>query len=448
MMPMGADARELRVRKLEAFHGQVDAKAVETAWPHLDSPDRFIRWAARIAIEAQPVEEWKAKALGETKPQASLTTLLALARLGGHDAQADLLSSLSKISLGSLNESQQLEKLRVLEVSISRQGKPSGDQAKAIVAELDPLYPGKTVELNRELAQVLLALDSPAAVAKTVKLLDAAPTQEEQLNYILALRTIKEGWTPELRRDYFGWWLKDHHDAKHPEYVTKWFEEAGRPYADGSSYNNFIAHLHDDAKKSLSADDQKLLADVIDAFTPGGKPAKGATRVRKVVKEWVMADIEPSLADVGHGRNFNRGKAAFEDAQCLACHKFGNEGGAVGPDLTAVSSRFARKDILESIILPSKVISEQYAATEGKTKAGEIFYGRLLQETDQFIVIQPNPLKPETTKINKSELALRRLSKVSTMPEALINTFSKDEILDMLAYMESGGRKEHPDFAK
>ena len=70
---------------------------------------------------------------------------------------------------------------------------------------------------------MLLALDAPDAVAKTVKLLEAAPTQEEQIDYVLALRTIKDGWTPELRRQYFSWWTKDHSkaDAKHPDYVLQ-----------------------------------------------------------------------------------------------------------------------------------------------------------------------------------------------------------------------------------
>ena len=317
--------RASRRHKLEAFHGRVVANAVETAWPQLDNPDRYIRYAARIAIEAQPVDEWKAKALTETKTEASLTALLALARLGGHGAQADLLKSLGRISTASLNEDQQLEKLRVLEVCISRDGKPSAEDAKAIIADLDPLYPAKTVFVNRELCQVLLGagryLD---AVAKTMKLLEAAPTQEEQLNYVLALRTIKDGWTPELRKTYFEWFTRDRKTTPgvHPEYVTQWFAEAGRPYADGSSYNNFLSHIHADAKSTLSPEELTALADTLKAFSPPPEPGKRKPpKARTLVKEWKMEDLEPSLAQVGHARNFAKGKAAFEEAQCLACHK-------------------------------------------------------------------------------------------------------------------------------
>ena len=61
----GKDAAELRKlrKRLEAFHGRRDPKAVEAAFKHLGHEDRFIRYAARIAIENQPVSEWETKVL-------------------------------------------------------------------------------------------------------------------------------------------------------------------------------------------------------------------------------------------------------------------------------------------------------------------------------------------------------------------------------------------------
>ena len=162
-----------------------------------------------------------------------------------------------------------------------------------------------------------------------------------------------------------------------------------------------------------------------------------------------MTDLLPALDAVGHARNFERGKQVFEDAQCLACHRFGNEGGSTGPDLTAVSSRFQRRDILESIIEPSKVISEQFAATTIRKTDGDVLEARILAETDDKLIVLPNALKPEEKlEIKKSEVKSRALSKISPMPEGLVNTFSKEEILDLMAYMESAGKREHPDFQK
>ena len=445
----GADQREIR-HSLEAFHGHQGPKAVDAAWKYLSSDDRYLRYAARIAVEAQPVEEWKQRALNESNTQASLTALLALARLGSNEDQPALFKSLARLPISALNEQQQLEKLRVVEVSIARHGKPDSAAAASLASELNAQYPAQSFPLNRELCQVLLALDPAVAVPKTVGLLNAAPTQEEQLAYILYLRTIKTGWTPDLRRQYFAWWAKDHSLAQHPADVLKWFDEAGRPYGDGASFNGFVSHLHEDAEETLTPDERKSLADVLAAYVPKIRKNKGKKVTDlKFVKEWKMDDLEKDLPQVSHGRNFERGQAMFEQgAQCIACHRFGNEGGSVGPDLTAVSSRFTRRDVLESIVLPSKVISEQYANTVVRFKSGGGVVGRIVEESADKVIVQPSMLSPEKVTVSTSDIASREVSKTSPMPEGLLNSLTKTDILDLLAYIESAGRKDNPDFKK
>ncbi len=103
----GGGARDLR-RKLESFNVQADPAAVEFAWPHLDSPDCFIRYAARLAIERNPVSQWQAKALEEKRPQAAFTALLALARLGDADVQPAVLKALTSSPFTRLPEEQTL----------------------------------------------------------------------------------------------------------------------------------------------------------------------------------------------------------------------------------------------------------------------------------------------------------------------------------------------------
>src|SRR5206468_9851733 len=103
-----AKARELR-HSLEAFHGKRDPAAVGFAWPHLNSEDRWIRYAARIAIESQPVEQWQQRALAERSVNGSLTALLALARCADKSLQKELLERLEKLFPGQLNEAQKLE---------------------------------------------------------------------------------------------------------------------------------------------------------------------------------------------------------------------------------------------------------------------------------------------------------------------------------------------------
>ena len=413
------------------------------AWPHLSSPDRSIRYAARLAIERNPVTEWQSKALAEKQPDAAFTALLALARLGGADTQPAIIKALAAFPAAKLSEEQLFNKIRVIQVSIARQGVPTGEVASKIISDLDPLFPAKTESLNRELCQILLAINAPHAVLKTVNLIKAGKTQEEQMAYAVALRNIKTGWTQDLRREYLTWWNAGR-SKDHPEHVVQWFKDAGINFNNGSSFNGFIKHGLDEAKAGLTPAELAAMGD-LNAPAPA---AKAPAEPRKFVKEYTTADLLPALAKVGKGRNFAKGKEAFEAAQCALCHRYGDQGGAVAPDLTAVSTRFKRQDILESITEPSKVVSEQYTNTILKLADGNVVAGRIMEETADKVVVAPNPFDHGTTSVKKSDIKDRELSKFSIMPAGLLNTFSEEEILDLLAYLESMGDPKHPNFSK
>jgi putative heme-binding domain-containing protein len=440
-----AKGRELR-HKLETFQGKRDPKAVKFAWPHLDSDDRFIRYAARIAVESQPVSEWQSRALSETRTNAGLTALLALARCGGKDAQTPLLQALAKFPLDGLSESQKLAKLRVIELSFIRQGHPSEEMAKFATDKLDQHYPSNDEWQNRELSELLIYLRAPDVVEKTLKLLDAAPTQEEQIHYITHLRKLTNDWTLEQHEHYFNWF--DHRDTRtnHPPQLLKWFTDADRDYADGSSFPKYLAELRKDAVDSLTDDERTNLASVLAEKKP--ETAKTPAAIRKFVQEWKMTDLQPALDQVTHGRSFARGKEVFSAAQCIQCHRFNNEGGAVGPELTAIASRFAHRDILESILEPSKVVSEQYINTVIFKKDGDDVTGRIVDENDKQLVIVTDPLKQVKVTVLKTDIQSRQPSKISPMPQGLMDTFTKDEILDLIAYVESGGKETAAAFEK
>ena len=156
-----------------------------------------------------------------------------------------------------------------------------------------------------------------------------------------------------------------------------------------------------------------------------------------------MNDLLPHLEEVSAGRSFARGRQAMIDAQCMACHRFGNEGGSVGPDLTGVAARFGRRELLESIIEPSKVIGFQYETTVIKRKDGADVTGAVVDEDDEKVVIVPSPLTPERIEVPKTQIASRTLSPVSLMPPGLAYNLKREEILDLLALLESGGRRDH-----
>lgn len=461
------EARTLRHR-LESLAGKQDTDAVDFAWPHLASEDRWIRYAARIAIESQNVSLWKDRALKETDPKAALTALLALARMGGKETQRELLFALKNFPVGSLSEEQKLEKLRIIQLSFIRQGKPAPEIAKLATEKLNQYYPASSDVLNHELCQLLVYLEAPEVVTKSLALLERAKTQEDQLYYIFYLRTVKTGWTLEQRKKYFRWLKLAQQQTKggtnnpalteskterefrpsreHPEELLRWFKEAGREYGDGASYPKYLVNIRRDAIAALSTAERTELGELAaeEKTSVTNKPSKE----RKFVKEWKLSDLESSLSKVGAGRNFEKGKTAFSDAQCLACHRFGNDGGAVGPELTVVSSRFSRRDILDSILEPSKVLSEQFQNAVITKKDGDDVVGRIVDETDDKIILEPNPLTGDRVEIKKSDVATRGMSKLSPMPEGLLNNFTEEEILDLLAYMDSVGKSNAENFSK
>ena len=442
----GSEARALR-RQIEAFHGHKDPKAVDFVWPHLGNSDRWIRYAARIALESQDTETWASRALEERNTEAGLTALLALARRGAPGQEPALMSALGEVC-HDLTPEQKFEAVRILEVSMARMGRPNDEVREGIINTVNPLFPSKNTLLDRELAQILLYVDAPDIVERCLAKVRDAETFEEQMYYIFHLRTIKTGWTRAQRVEYFEWFNRRHEGAnsKHPVQTVAWFTEAGRDYSDGSSFPKFLANAKADAVAALSDRERGELASVIagkpSESTPAPAPAKAFG------KEWKVADLVDSLDQVSHGRNFKRGKEAFAAAQCYACHRFDNEGGSVGPEITTVSTRFTRRDILESIIEPSKVVSEQYAATDFTLKDGDVVSGRILEENDARYVVLVNPLANVRTEVKKSDVAKRTPAKLSIMPEGLVNVLTKEEILDMLAYIEAGGKKTSPLFQK
>jgi putative heme-binding domain-containing protein len=439
--PVAAKARALR-HQLEAFHGHEATNAVSFAWPHLNSDDRWIRYAARLAIESQPVEQWRDRSLKETKTEAALTTLLALARHGGKDAEAALIQRMQKFSFNGLNDAQKLEFLRVYGVAFSRMGRPTDWQAAEVVRQIDPHYPDLNWTLNRELALVLIYLEAPLVVPKTLALLKHAPTQEDQVHFLFHLRTLKTGWTADQRKEYLSW-FSGTRQKTHLGLVTDWFWDAGRDYSDGASFPKFVAYFRKDAVAAIDEQQKTLLSSLLETE----KPIKPATAPqRTLVREWKMEDLVSAIGQASNGRSFERGKEAYTVAQCAACHRFGDAGGPTGPDLTAIASRFSRRDILKSIVEPSKVLSEQFQNTIFRTKDGDDITGRVIEDGESNLVVETDPLTQKRVTIKKADIASRTASKLSPMPEGLVNVLNREEILDLLAYLESAGNKSHAAF--
>ncbi len=444
----GATERKLR-RELETYHhGKADPGAVAKAWPHLASKDRWLQFAARLAIENQPATEWQEKAFAEKNAEAAFASLVALARVGDPKTQDRLLASLEQFPLAKLDDAQKLDKLRTLQLSFIRQGQPSFQRTKTILAELEANFPVANEIINRETVQLLVYLRSTKVLEKALAHMRAVPTQEDQYHYAFHLRTLPIGfWSLPQRRDYLSYFSKSHKFPGHSKETLDWFESAKRPYSNGASYANFVKNFVKDAVGNMSDQERTQLAGEIKAIAQVAIPTID-TKPRKLVKAWQMDELTGQLDKVASGRSFERGKDAFIAGQCIKCHRMGDIGAGVGPDLTAISSRFSRRDILEAIIDPSKVISEQYQNLTVTTLAGKTVTGRLVDESPAKIVIQPDPHSGDRIEIAVKDIDSRSASKVSPMPANLADVLTADEILDLMAYLEASGLRQHAAFSK
>ena len=438
----GADARALR-HKLEAFHGHTDPRAVETAWPQLASPDRFIRFAARVAIEWQPADAWRDKALAETDPAKALQALLALARVSTkdplHKSPADpspdlalrsrLLASLDCISDANFSQDQKLDLVRVYQVVFNRFGKPDNAESARVIARFDRDFPGKSRDLNVETARVLVFLGAPDAASKVVDLLEKAPTQEEQIQFASILRVLRTGWTPKLREAYFSWFPK------------------ASAYKGGNSFGGFMTRIRNDSLADLSDSEKASIKSLLDAKPASSAPAVAAS-VRPFVKKWALDELVPLVdANLKH-RDFDRGRTLFAATACFACHRFNNEGGGAGPELTGLAGRYTTRDLLESIVVPSKVISDQYAAVIISTTDGQVVTGRIVNLNGDNININTNMLDPNLqVSVDRRKIEEQKPSPTSMMPEGLLDTLNRDEVLDLVAYLLSRGDR-HADMFK
>jgi putative heme-binding domain-containing protein len=127
-----------------------------------------------------------------------------------------------------------------------------------------------------------------------------------------------------------------------------------------------------------------------------------------------------------------RGAAVFEKAQCIKCHRYGQRGEGIGPDLSNVASRFQRKEIVESVVFPSQVISDQFAAKTVVTRDGKTFTGIVGPTSDGVVVLEPSAEKVNVAKDNIDEIIP---SKKSAMPDGLFNNLTLAEIADLFAYL-------------
>ena len=184
---------------------------------------------------------------------------------------------------------------------------------------------------------------------------------------------------------------------------------------------------------------EKIAPDVLSAAEPT------ETDSREFVKTWKLTDLVGSLGRLDADRNFENGAHLFTDLSCNRCHQMNGSGGRTGPDLTLVSDKLAsgeldRLALLKEVVEPSAVIDKKYRVQVITTKKGVILSGVVTYEDEHMVHLVANPLESEDPEeIAKDRIKERWESTISVMPEGLLSTASSQDILDLIAFVATGG---------
>ena len=158
---------------------------------------------------------------------------------------------------------------------------------------------------------------------------------------------------------------------------------------------------------------------------------------RRLVKKWqhhYFGDAPNKLGD----RDLERGRKIFEQATCSRCHNIGPGKKKFGPDLADVTKRFRGSKLLNQIVKPSAEINKDFKTQMILADDGRMRTGLVIKETDDEVHFIPNLLKPEGIEvILKSSIEERKTADISTMPTGLLDTYSVEEIYDLLAFIQS-----------
>lgn len=159
------------------------------------------------------------------------------------------------------------------------------------------------------------------------------------------------------------------------------------------------------------------------------------------ITDWKVEDFAADLAAADQRGNVESGRSLFTSLACVQCHRLGQEGYAFGPDLKESLRQLNhnRQELLRQILEPSKTIADRYRNYQFELEDGETITGMILEEGADFLVIQAGPSDTLIQKIPKSRIRGRKAQEVSAMPAGLLGMASKEQVLDLLAFLESGG---------
>ena len=444
-------------RELEALRDVApSSSALAKAWPLMGHPDLWVRFAARIAVEHQPVAAWRAQVKPDANIDLALNAAVALARCGTKDDLAAIVAA-AEAAAKSKDLRQQQDRQRIFQVAFSRHGRPDDATAGRLGKDAAVRLPSGNDAYDRQLAQLAIFLGEPSAPARVLqamKVAQAGPAviadpeilarhpgyardataamavtpSSTRIGLAVYLCRATVGWTPNLRKEFFGF-----------------LDELSLAQG-GNSLKGFVRNIRKEAVAMVPAAERAAF----EASTPVVKAtpipaAQGPGRLwthAEALKAWENGKATGTL-------DFANGQKMFAAALCSQCHRMGGAGGAQGPDLTGLGVRTAAADMLTSLIQPSAVVSDQYANSEISRVDGGKTIGRILNEEGDKLQLAVSAFDPSIQiSVNRSDILAIDRSTVSPMPAGLLNSLNEQEVVNLMAYLLSGGNAQDKVYKK
>jgi putative heme-binding domain-containing protein len=449
----------------------------------LRSPDRFVRYSGRVALERTPRAGWTKMVMAETNVTALTEGLLAMANTAPEgQAQSELRPVFERlISLmqrASLTPQEKIRVLRTFEVAASQA--PDGVDPEirkqvhaALIKQLPSTPPAGTwvdctnqtgpaaqcaqYLLTHHLAKVLAYTGEPDVIGKILALMPKGDEdQPGQIDYMYSLRVIDKGWTKEEKQQAIDWFAK----------ASRW--------RGGSTFAGHVNNIFDATIDVFSEDEKQvaykaapLFAPITDevaaalpppgatppgvgtppATTPGAAGARAGGPGGRGRGPQVPLDRQErydnlvfprgggpgSLAGRGGAPNPKEGEQVFREV-CAQCHRFGTLGKDYAPDLTKIADRMPRRDVLRSVFFPNEKVDAKFATTVLALKDGTSVRGLVVGESAKDVVVK-TATEPEPVTVAKAQIAKRSTERTSIMPENLPDTVTDNGVRDVTAYI-------------
>jgi putative heme-binding domain-containing protein len=269
------------------------------------------------------------------------------------------------------------ERRAVIAIALAQQ--PDGENWDYLVRSLNVVVDQSADDVVRALKSVRVATDDPMAIRQLILL---GVRAEEKGQSFENVESLLEHWTGMQRpeqaattmRPWQKWYAKMHPDRP----------PANLPDEDQSrwDFDQLVSYLDSD---------------------------------------------EGRFGDPVHGR------AAYSKAKCAQCHQFGDHGESIGPPLSGIARRFSKREIVESVLYPAHVVSDQYASKKVLTLDGRVLIGMVSQRSEGAIDIRD--ANNQVTMLRESEIDQVLPSHSSIMPSGLLDDLTLREISDMMAYL-------------